>query len=84
VRSALASKHWDFGIARDGVEITMPLSLNLCVVLSRQRLYRPNERQPLSKSEARILNCRQRAAATKYVYGNSPAALDFIKNPLIL
>jgi hypothetical protein len=36
-----------------------------------------------SEQQTRLYNCRQRLAATKYVYGNSPDVLDFIAKPII-
>jgi hypothetical protein len=80
----LESKRWEYGIARDGVEITMPMTLNLCLCLQQQPSGHGNQLHVISKTETRILNCRQRVAATKHVYGNSPEILDFILQRLVL
>jgi hypothetical protein len=79
----LASRRWEFGIAQEGVEVTMPLTLNLCLCLQKQPIVKKTDIHPISRIEARMLNCRQRLSALKYVYGNTPAMLDFVKTPIV-
>jgi hypothetical protein len=78
----LASRRWEYEIANEGVEITMPLTLNLCLCLQQQTATHKTHLHPISKMEARLLNSRQRLSAIKHVYGNSAEILDFIKKPI--
>jgi hypothetical protein len=57
----------------------MPLTSNLCLCLVQYHVKKKNQLQPVSRKEARSLNCRQRGSATKYVYAHDPELLDFVK-----
>jgi hypothetical protein len=78
----VATNRWGYGIARPGVEVTIPLSRSICISLEQERRKHPNQLQCLDKWDTHRLNCRQRCSAIKYVYGNSPEQLDFIRKPL--
>jgi len=79
----LASRRWEYGIAREGVEVTMPLTLNVCLCLQQHAAKQKTRLHRISRTEARTLNCRQRLSAIKYVYGNSPDILDFVNDPIV-
>jgi hypothetical protein len=83
VRWDLKSGRWNIGVNRQDVEITMPLELHLCLRLNQGPRIRCESLQDCDETLTRLYNCRQRLAAVKYVYGSSPEALDFIKDPIV-
>lgn len=82
VRWHAKSQRWNYGINRRGVEITMPLGVNLCLRLDQRPRHHGGHIITCTKQETRVYNCRQRLASIKYVYGNSLDALDFINKPI--
>lgn len=75
VRWNTKRNRWNYGIARTDVEITVPLSLNLCLLLRKAPRI---ECDVLLSCDARIThayNCRQCLAATRHVYANSSDTL---------
>ncbi len=77
------SQRWNYGIKRPGVEITMPITVNLCLRLTRTIRRNPEQVKRCTERQTRIFNVRQRLAAVRCVYGNSPDALDFIHKPMV-
>lgn len=79
----LESRKWEYGIARKGVEITLPLSTNLCLRMQQHPSKAKGQLKHIRLMESRALNCRQRLSAIKYVYGNKSETLDFIDKPIM-
>lgn len=76
------SKRWDYGINRTGVEITFPLTLQLCLRLTKSVRRNPTVVKNCTPEMTRIYNERQRLAAAKCVYGHTAETLDFIHTPV--
>ena len=83
IRWHAKSQRWNYGINKSGVEITIPLGLNLCLRLDQRPRHHGGHIIKCNKQETRLYNCRQRFGATKYVYGNSPDTLNSIAKPNI-
>lgn len=77
IRWDVRRQKWNCGIDNSGIQITMPLGLNLCLLLNQGHRLDCNYLLDCNKQDTRAYNCRQRLAAIKYVYGNSPEVLDF-------
>jgi hypothetical protein len=69
------SQRWNYGIVRGQVEITMPLSAHLCLLLRRQKISDHGQIMYCPRRQAAEFNRRQRLGAISYVYGGDPALL---------
>lgn len=71
------SGRWDFGIEREGVQMTLPLGVNVCLLLTQFHVPYGDELMECSGPWTRQYNVRQRFAASQFVYGNRPELLQF-------
>lgn len=79
VRWNTKRNRWNYGIARPDVEVTMPLGLNLCLLLRQDTRIKCNVLLPCDERSTRAYNLRQRLAATRYIYGNSREIIESLK-----
>lgn len=82
VRWHIKTQRCNYGIRRSGVEITMPLTSNLCLRLTRTIRRDPELVKRCTPKQTRLFNERQRLAAVKFVYGCCSESLDFVYIPL--
>jgi hypothetical protein len=73
----IESGRWDYGIEREGVQMTMPLGVNVCLLMTQFHIPYDNELMKCDGRRTRHFNERQRMAASNFVYGNNPKLLVF-------
>lgn len=76
VRWNTKRSRWNFGIGRPDVEVTMPLGLNLCLLLRQEPRIECDVLLPCDERSTHAYNLRQRLAATRYIYGNSREIIE--------
>jgi len=78
----------DRGRLRDRKSLKFPFPRAGAGVIRKHGQHQQKSRKkthlhPISRTEARILNCRQRLTAIKYVYGNAPKIINFVNDPIV-
>lgn len=71
------TRTWDVGIHRHGVEITIPLSKSLCLLIEKPRRRYDGCLVHCNSGRTRELNLRQRFASVNHVYGPKEDLLRF-------
>lgn len=70
------SKRWNYGIKRRGVEISIPLTNRLCLLMRKRHVRYDGRLIVIGQNLTRQLNHRQRMAALGKVYAGNPVLLN--------